>query len=49
MLEIAGILALRLVRVEHQTVRTQGPSRLTSLTRPVLVALINVFEDEALV
>ena len=48
-LEITGILAIRLVRVEHQTVRTQGPPGLTPLTGPVLVALIYVFEDEALI
>ena len=48
-LEITGILAIRLVRVEHQAVRTQGPPGLTPLTGPVLVALIYVFEDEALI
>ena len=48
-LEITGILASGLVRVEHETVRTQRSARLTSLARPVLVALVSIFEEVGVV
>ena len=48
-LEVTGILASGLVRVEHETVRTQRSARLTSLARPVLVALVSIFEEVGVV
>jgi len=44
--EITGVLALLLVRVEHEAVRTQRPPALTIEAGPVLVTLVGVREQE---
>ena len=69
MLQVTGILASRLLRVEHQAVRTErsseqmfrtqqhtatgltanSPLGLATLTGPVLVALLTIFEEESVV
>lgn len=46
MSEVAGVLAILLVWMEHEAVRTEGPPTVSVLTCPVLVTLVRVGEVE---
>ena len=46
MSEVAGVLSVLLVRVEHEAVRADSPPTVSVLTCPVFVALVRVGKVE---